>query len=90
MRPCVKPDAIRRGGPRGRAEEISMTKQTAAPARRPEVPPTADDPAESQRFIDMARELGVDESPEAFDRAFARVVPPPKPATGPKKTKATP
>lgn len=36
--------------------------------------PPKDDPAESQRFIDAARELGVDESPEAFDRAFKKVV----------------
>jgi hypothetical protein len=43
------------------------------PAPKPEVPPTADDPAESQRFIDMAREVGVDESPEAMERAFAKV-----------------
>ena len=43
------------------------------PAPKPEVPASADDAAESQRFIDMAREVGVDESPEAFDRAFAKV-----------------
>ncbi len=39
-------------------------------------PPLADDPAESKRFIDMARTVGVDEDPEAFDRAFKRVVKP--------------
>lgn len=27
-----------------------------------------------ERFVAMAREVGVDESPEAFDRAFKRVV----------------
>ncbi len=40
--------------------------------------PTRDDPAESKRFIDMARELGADESEtgrEAFERAFRKVVP---------------
>ena len=42
-------------------------------AKKPEVPATADDPAESQRFIDMAREVEVDERPGAFDRAFTRV-----------------
>jgi hypothetical protein len=57
----------------------------AMPSRNPEVPPTADDPAGSQRFIDMAREVGVDESPEAFDRAFKRVVKPPKPKNQPPK-----
>lgn len=44
-----------------------------------EVPPDADDPTESQRFIDMAREIEVDESPEAFDRAFKAVVKPKRP-----------
>lgn len=47
-------------------------------ARAPEVPPDADDPAESQRFIDMAREVGVDEDPGAFDQAFRKVVRPKK------------
>lgn len=32
-------------------------------AREPKVPPNADDPAESERFIDTAREVEVDESP---------------------------
>ncbi len=39
--------------------------------------PKSDDPAESKRFIDMARELGADESDkgrEAFERAFGKVV----------------
>ncbi len=53
-------------------------------SRKPKPPP--DDPAESERFIDMARELGADESAtgrEAFDRAFRKVAvvskEPPKP-----------
>jgi hypothetical protein len=37
-------------------------------------PPKRDNPEQSQRFIDMAREVGVDESPNAFDRAFGQVV----------------
>jgi len=37
-------------------------------------PPEADDPAEAQRFIDMAREVEVDESPDALDRAFDRIM----------------
>ena len=37
-----------------------------------------DDPAESRRFIDMAREVGVDDDPTAFDRAFERLVRPKK------------
>ena len=48
-------------------------------AKKPSVPPDADDPAESQRFIDMAREVEVDESPGAFDRAFQKVARPPVP-----------
>jgi len=44
-----------------------------------EVPANADDPAESQRFIDTAREIGVDESPEAFDRLFKSVAKPKRP-----------
>jgi hypothetical protein len=38
--------------------------------------PAPDDPAESKRFIDMARELGADETEqgrEAFERAFKKV-----------------
>src|SRR5438045_6708829 len=40
--------------------------------------PRPDDPAESKRFIDMAREVGADESEEgreAFERAFKKIVP---------------
>jgi len=39
---------------------------------------TRDDPAESKRFIDMAREIGADEGPEgrkAFERALDKIVP---------------
>ncbi len=45
---------------------------------------------QKQRFIDTARELGADESGEAFERAFGKIVPPkhPKPAQEPEpKTK---
>jgi hypothetical protein len=42
--------------------------------------PKPDDPAESKRFIDMAREIEADESPEAMDRAFKKVVPSKPPA----------
>lgn len=48
--------------------------------------PKPDDPAESKRFIEMAREIGADETDkgrEAFERAFKRVALPgkvPKPA----------
>jgi len=45
---------------------------------KPKKPPLTD-AERHQRFVDMAREVEVDESPGAFDRAFAKVVPPPKP-----------
>jgi hypothetical protein len=32
-----------------------------------------DDPEQSKRFIDMARELGSDETGEKFKRAFTKV-----------------
>lgn len=47
------------------------------PKTKPKPP---DDPAEYQRFLDMAREVEADEDPEAINRAFRRVVKPSKPA----------
>lgn len=44
------------------------------PARKPEPPPNADDPEQSKRFIDMAREVGADEDPDAFEQAFEKVI----------------
>jgi len=38
--------------------------------------PKPDDPAQSKRFEDTARELGVDETGKAFKRAVEVVVPP--------------
>ena len=37
--------------------------------------PKPDNPEQFKRFIDMAREVEVDESAEALERAFKRVVP---------------
>jgi hypothetical protein len=34
-----------------------------------------DDPEQSARFIEAARKLGCDESEEAFERVFDRIVP---------------
>ena len=34
------------------------------------------DPKQFQRFVETARKIGVDESPESLDRAFEKVVPP--------------
>jgi hypothetical protein len=47
------------------------------PARSPKLSPKAiEDPAEYARFVEAARKLGVDESPDALDRAFERIIPP--------------
>ena len=35
---------------------------------------TPDNPAEYQRFLDMAREVEADETPGALDRAFEKVI----------------
>jgi hypothetical protein len=40
--------------------------------RKPKPPP--DDPAQSKRFIDMAREVEADESKDALERAFEKIV----------------
>jgi len=34
------------------------------------------DPKQFERFVEASRQIGVDESPEALDRAFDKVVPP--------------
>lgn len=44
------------------------------PDRKPSPPRNADDPEQSRRFIDIAREVEVDETPGALDRAFNAVV----------------
>lgn len=36
--------------------------------------PPHDDPEQSKRFVETAKEIGTDESPEAFERAFGRVL----------------
>jgi hypothetical protein len=46
--------------------------------------PPPDDPEQSKRFIEIAREVGADGTTEEFDRAFRRVAQP----TTPKKNKA--
>jgi hypothetical protein len=46
--------------------------------------PKNQDRRQSEQFRKTARELGADESEEAFDRAFRKIVPPrtPKPKEG--------
>ena len=55
---------------------------------KPKPPHSPDDPAQSKRFIDMAREVEVDERPGAFERAFDKVAKP-KP-NAPKSDKSAP
>jgi hypothetical protein len=40
--------------------------------------PKQDDPEQVKRFVKAAREIGVDESPGAFEKALEKVVPPKK------------
>jgi hypothetical protein len=49
-------------------------------ARKPPRPRQKTDPEQHKRFLEMAREVEVDESPKAFDRAFEKVIRPKKPA----------
>jgi len=44
------------------------------PARKPR----PDEKPQSERFIETAREIGADETPEAFERVFDAVVKPPQ------------
>jgi hypothetical protein len=44
------------------------------PRKRAPKPDKSRDPEEYKRFLETARAAGADESPEAFDRAFKRVV----------------
>jgi hypothetical protein len=48
--------------------------------------PPPDDPEQSKRFIDTAKETGTDESREGFECVFENVVPPKLPAA-PDRTK---
>jgi hypothetical protein len=38
--------------------------------------PKEKDKRQYERFVETARKLGVDESPENFERAFTKIVPP--------------
>jgi hypothetical protein len=48
----------------------------AAPKRQNLKP---DDPAQSKRFVEAARQIEADETGEAFRRAFEKIVPPKRP-----------
>jgi len=50
--------------------KTKATKTAKEPKRK-----TAADKAQFERFVEAAREIGVDEDPEALDRAFDKIVP---------------
>ncbi len=50
--------------------------------RKPKPPP--DDPDQSKRFIDMAREVGAEKPSPDFERVFRKVAQKPKRSTPPK------
>lgn len=45
--------------------------------------PKPDDPEQSKRFIETAREIGADEDAKTFERAFKKIVRTPKVKTSP-------
>jgi hypothetical protein len=49
-----------------------MAKATKPKAKKPKYT----DKAESERFIETARKLGIEETGETFERAFEKIVPP--------------
>jgi hypothetical protein len=51
----------------------------AAGQKKKKESPKLTDKDQSERFKQTARELGVDESGEKFDKAFEAIVPPKKP-----------
>jgi hypothetical protein len=50
-----------------------------ATRKHPSSPVNPDDPAEYQRFVEAARKLEADESPDALDRAFEKIIRPSSP-----------
>jgi predicted RNA-binding Zn-ribbon protein involved in translation (DUF1610 family) len=50
-----------------------MPRNDGMPRKKP---PPPDEKPQRERFIEAAREAGVDETGEAFERAFAKIVPP--------------
>jgi hypothetical protein len=52
-----------------------MAEPPRKPAK-PKPPKPKDDRPQSERFIEAARGVGVDETGEEFERAFQKIVPP--------------
>jgi hypothetical protein len=57
-------------------------KKKPTPTPEPKPKPKLTDVERHKRFVDMAHEVGADESPEAFDKAFDKVIGP-----GPQRVK---
>jgi hypothetical protein len=53
----------------------TKTRSTAPKHRKPK----PDDPEQSKRFVETAREIEADETGEAFERALRKIVPSKKP-----------
>ena len=51
----------------------------AKPKRRPKPKRNRSDPAQSERFIEAARNAGMDESGEVFEIAFKKIIAPKTP-----------
>ena len=62
------------------------------PMPKPSVPPEADDPEQSRRFIDMAQKVGADEESKAAERVVGRLgkMPREPKVTRPLKTRKSP
>lgn len=50
-------------------------------AKKPKVPRNADDKEQSKQFIELAKELGNDETDATLERAFKMAVPPKRKAS---------
>ena len=48
---------------------------TPKPAKKPTKRKAGTDKGQFQRFVEAAREIGMDESSEALDRAFDKIAP---------------
>jgi hypothetical protein len=58
----------------------TKARTTRTPAVKPPPSRKIEDKVQYERFREAARELGADEDPDAFDRAFRKIVPPKSPA----------
>jgi hypothetical protein len=57
----------------------SETKTVPKPAKKPVSRRRTADKGQFERFVETSRQIGVDEDPEALDRAFRRIASPKKP-----------